>query len=109
MSIALFELNVVKVIIAAGFAAIIPESLAWASSSNTFKEELASKWVGNPFPPNCPNLAGYSLIGVAGVTGKKVMLAANKKTGDMRTIQGEQFNSVAINLYQHVTTPPIKS
>ena len=78
-------------------------------SSNTFKEELASKWVGSPFPPNCPNLAGYSLIGVAGVTGKKVMLAANVKTGHMRTIQGEQFNSVAINLYQHVTTPNIKS
>lgn len=72
-------------------------------SNNTFKEELASKWVGSPFPPNCPNLAGYSLIGVAGVTGRKVMLAANAKTGHLRTIKGDQFSDVAINLYRHVT------
>lgn len=78
-------------------------------SSNTFKEELASKWVGSPFPSNCPNLAGYNLIGVAGVTGKKVMLAANAKTGHMRAIQGQQFNDVAINLYKHVKTTPNKS
>lgn len=72
-------------------------------SANTFKEELASKWVGSPFPPTCPNLTGYNLIGVAGVTGKKVMVAANGATGHMRTISGQQFSDVAINLYRHVT------
>ena len=71
-------------------------------TDNTFKEELASKWVGNPFPPNCPNLAGYSLIGVAGISCKIVMLAANGTTGHLRTISGQQFNDVAISLYRHV-------